>query len=55
MNVPSDPEFQSRPERPAPLFRDFVAAALDRARGRAPETGDAVDGEVRAGRGNAVS
>jgi CTP synthase len=25
------PEFKSRPERPAPLFRDFVAAALDRA------------------------
>ena len=30
------PEFKSRPERPAPLFRDFVAAALDRARGAAP-------------------
>ena len=26
------PEFKSRPERPAPLFRDFVAAALGRAR-----------------------
>jgi CTP synthase len=26
------PEFKSRPERPAPLFRDFVAAALERAR-----------------------
>jgi CTP synthase len=25
------PEFKSRPERPAPLFRGFVAAALDRA------------------------
>jgi CTP synthase len=25
------PEFKSRPERPAPLFRDFVAAALVRA------------------------
>jgi CTP synthase len=25
------PEFKSRPERPAPLFRDFVAAALGRA------------------------
>jgi CTP synthase len=24
------PEFKSRPERPAPLFRDFVAAALER-------------------------
>jgi CTP synthase len=27
------PEFKSRPERPAPLFRDFVAAALSRAAG----------------------
>jgi len=25
------PEFKSRPERPAPLFRDFIAAALVRA------------------------
>jgi CTP synthase len=24
------PEFKSRPERPAPLFREFVAAALER-------------------------
>jgi CTP synthase len=32
------PEFKSRPERPAPLFRDFVAAALERARGRAGES-----------------
>src|ERR671937_654887 len=39
------PEFKSRPERPAPLFREFVAAALDRARTRAPE-----GGEVRASR-----
>jgi CTP synthase len=31
--VPSQfhPEFKSRPERPAPLFRDFIAAALARA------------------------
>ncbi len=28
------PEFKSRPTRPAPLFREFVAAALSRARGR---------------------
>jgi CTP synthase len=28
------PEFKSRPIRPAPLFRDFVGAALDRARTR---------------------
>ena len=26
------PEFKSRPERPAPLFREFVGAALQRAR-----------------------
>src|SRR5712672_1349069 len=29
------PEFKSRPTRPAPLFREFVVAALDRARTRA--------------------
>src|SRR5207302_2496466 len=29
------PEFKSRPTRPAPLFREFVAAALTRARDRA--------------------
>jgi CTP synthase len=28
------PEFKSRPTRPAPLFRDFVGAALTRARDR---------------------
>ena len=28
------PEFKSRPTRPAPLFREFVAAALTRARER---------------------
>jgi CTP synthase len=49
------PEFKSRPERPAPLFRDFIAAALVRAaeregataaaRGshRAPEEGSPAD------------
>ena len=30
------PEFKSRPERPAPLFREFIAAALGRAEGRNP-------------------
>jgi CTP synthase len=30
------PEFKSRPTRPAPLFREFVGAALDRSRERAP-------------------
>jgi CTP synthase len=29
------PEFKSRPTRPAPLFRDFVGAALARSRERA--------------------
>jgi len=32
------PEFKSRPTRPAPLFRGFVAAALVRARERAGQT-----------------
>ena len=30
------PEFKSRPERPAPLFREFVGAALVRARAQQP-------------------
>ena len=29
------PEFKSRPTRPSPLFRDFVGAAVERARARA--------------------
>jgi len=32
------PEFKSRPERPAPMFRDFVAAALARATAPAART-----------------
>jgi CTP synthase len=31
------PEFKSRPQRPQPLFRDFVGASLERSRNRAPE------------------
>jgi len=31
------PEFKSRPTRPAPLFREFVGAALARNRGRVGE------------------
>jgi CTP synthase len=31
------PEFKSRPDRPAPLFREFVRAAFDRVREAAPE------------------
>ena len=30
------PEFKSRPDRPHPLFRELVEAALDRAEGRDP-------------------
>jgi CTP synthase len=42
------PEFKSRPLRPQPLFREFVGAALDRARGRAPEVEPDVRAETRA-------
>jgi len=41
------PEFKSRPERPAPLFREFVGAALERAtsqRAPAGAAGAEVDG-----------
>ena len=31
------PEFKSRPDRPAPLFREFVASAMQRAEGRNPQ------------------
>ncbi len=31
------PEFKSRPDRPSPLFREFVAAAMQRAEGRNPQ------------------
>jgi CTP synthase len=41
------PEFKSRPNRPAPLFRGFVGAALERARARQPEAAQAADGPVR--------
>ena len=41
------PEFKSRPERPAPLFRDFVAAALRAQKAAAPGG----DRRRRAGRG----
>lgn len=42
------PEFKSRPLRPQPLFRDFVGAALERARERAPEVEPAVRSEAQA-------
>ncbi len=37
------PEFKSRPERPAPLFREFVAAALERSGGHPPEGAGEID------------
>ena len=39
------PEFKSRPEKPAPLFREFVAAAQEHATVQ-PEAAD----EIRASR-----
>jgi CTP synthase len=41
------PEFKSRPDRPAPLFREFVGAALAHAEPAQPTTGD---GELSAAR-----
>ncbi len=44
------PELKSRPDRPAPLFREFIGAALRRAEDRAPHLfdldGDGVDAGV---------
>ena len=34
------PEFKSRPDRPGPLFRDFIGAALARSEGRNPHLPD---------------
>ena len=42
------PEFKSRPNRPEPLFREFVGAALERARERADAGGRAA--AARSGR-----
>jgi len=42
------PEFKSRPLRPQPLFREFVGAALARARAQAPEVEPQVRAESRA-------
>jgi CTP synthase len=40
------PEFNSRPTRPEPLFREFVGAAAKQAAERAP--GDAAEAEADA-------
>jgi CTP synthase len=37
------PEFNSRPTRPEPLFREFVGASAKRARGRVPEAAPAAE------------
>jgi CTP synthase len=47
------PEFKSRPERPAPLFEGFIAAALQRARTSARQAGGA-DADAAAGPDEAV-
>jgi CTP synthase len=45
------PEFKSRPERPAPLFREFIAAALHRSAGREdlPNGGGTIRGSRASG------
>jgi CTP synthase len=40
------PEFKSRPERPAPLFRDFVGAAFDQSGKREPAPAEGERGEA---------
>ena len=40
------PEFKSRPERPAPLFREFVAAALEHAGGAPAAERDGASAEA---------
>src|SRR5271157_6099327 len=47
------PEFKSRPERPAPLFRDFVAAALERSVAR--DDGQQAPAARAGSRGDGVS
>ena len=44
------PEFKSRPERPAPLFREFVGAALERARSAGDSDAEPVVQRGRRGR-----
>jgi CTP synthase len=43
------PELKSRPNRPAPLFRELIRAALDRAEGRSPHLFDLEDERDGAG------
>jgi CTP synthase len=46
------PEFKSRPERPAPLFREFIAAALERAAQREQRGGVRASGAGAASAGS---
>ena len=48
------PEFKSRPERPAPLFREFVGAAQRYARERSPHELPDADEPIRVGRPDAT-
>jgi CTP synthase len=43
------PEFKSRPERPAPMFRGFIAAALERARCQVQAAADQGPGQAEPG------
>jgi CTP synthase len=47
------PEFKSRPERPSPLFSEFIAASLELSRGheRSVPVADPADGEIQAAYG----
>jgi CTP synthase len=49
------PEFKSRPERPAPLFREFVRAALNLALDRESDGEGEAGEEIRASRGASSS
>src|SRR3712207_2826670 len=51
------PEFKSRPERPSPLFSEFVAASLELAKGeeRSEPVADPADGEIQAAYGTTTS
>jgi CTP synthase len=48
------PEFKSRPDRPAPLFREFVRASLARAEERLPEVEAAREDEARSAAAHAL-
>jgi CTP synthase len=49
LGTQAHPEFKSRPDRPHPLFREFVAASLARSEGRNPTIPfQAVVGELAA-------